>query len=425
MLYWVLKEKKMDLNEQVWQELLNTPTLLKMNEEKVSTESDLMMNWISSGNLDGVKDWIKKGGNINIQLSKNNQSLLIYAIQENQTEIVQLLLESGLKIDPQDTNIDPLWKKVFENNNHQLLDVLYQSGARPWRIKTHSFFWWNPEMYMKKHTNMVKYWLNQNYEPDFGFSIFFKENKFLPETLWKKNLASIWVSLLISCKDSVEVTHFFKKMKQDKLYENYKYIDSELSKYWEELIFKNRIFQIVELIKKGLYWPKDKYLSSGNQEVLSSNPPLPVIALNKESYKTLAWFLESPTLLKSFVQEWNGSSIHSTYKLARCSLSILKCLHQAGLDFTKQDPVGNTILHYKANSASEWDIHWKSWIEYLYPALEVCNDEGHTPLDILCKEKWVKPQEQLQKIQEEKIIIEHYLLEKLPKNKILKPKIRL
>ena len=82
---------------------------------------------IEQGNLDAVKEFLKRGSNINT-INSTAETLLCFAVANNQTEIAEYLLENGADPDFPSNYGTPI-VHAAKNRNRALVELLLEHGA--------------------------------------------------------------------------------------------------------------------------------------------------------------------------------------------------------------------------------------------------------------------------------------------------------
>jgi ankyrin repeat protein len=95
-----------------------------------SEEALELIELIEDSNLDAIRDFNSKGGDINVQGLQDSRPIT-WAIKQGKKDVVHLLIELGVELDyPTETGGTPLTVAAAENN-FDLVDKLLALGATP------------------------------------------------------------------------------------------------------------------------------------------------------------------------------------------------------------------------------------------------------------------------------------------------------
>ena len=102
--------------------------LLRNYGGKTCAELEALIDFAKEGDIDGIKQYLTNGGNVNYR-NKNGDTMLNYAAFLGQEEIVELLINNGAEVNAKGlANWTPL-HLAAHNNNEQIAQMLIAKGA--------------------------------------------------------------------------------------------------------------------------------------------------------------------------------------------------------------------------------------------------------------------------------------------------------
>lgn len=356
---------------------------------------------IVKGDISSVKKAIHKGVDLNQSWGETNP--LYLAIENKNEEIAILLFEKGSRLDQSNPKHHFLWKTVGESNNIKLAQILIDCHMNPGKADV----WWNVCLWMKKSPEFIRFWLKKELPLDFGVSHFevSEDEQFIPNSSFSLNIAANWIKYLLQNATKKESLLFQKKIKKNPFFDHC--WNHALHDEWEELIRQDDVVMLHHYLNIGLKPPKlyesvsySDRIQKKDIKIQLTKPSLPLNeaenyikkALENKAFKTFAWFRNSPELMSQFIESCNTHPIPRI--LGDQDYYLIEELVKKGLDIKKCSPLGYTILHFVCIFSIKENlfVNQEKWFTLCADLLDVKNEQGVTPLDMMKLSKEEKEQ---------------------------------
>lgn len=329
---------------------------------------------IKNGDLNALKKCVKEKEDIlDEKYWKNSFSLTEMACVQNQVEVLNYLLERGLKIPSIHSNGIPVWYNAIFKDSPELYEILKKEGV----VDLEKSDRLSPLMSHLPQIPRLAQHLLSFYGVALDFPFYFAsqknaKNSDFANTVWR-DLIGNWLNLCINHFDEGLANQILKEIKVlPFVQQNKDLIQKNINEQWSISITQDCVEKIQTLIRFGWSF---KTIPSYQSEPLK----LWQIAWERQSSRCLEWFSQSTLLLEQARQDWKKNG---PFKLSATPTRIKK-LEELGFDMEAKNLNGNTWLHteFKKDLLSKDFCKWVA--RNHAPWLDIQNKQGQTPMDVI------------------------------------------